>query len=50
MPVLRQETSVRDSGGMRYKGYGAVYRLGRCRGCRKTGMLRVYRRGRSDAR
>jgi hypothetical protein len=38
------ETSVWDYGGMRYGGLGPVYRLGRCRGCHKVSMLRVYQR------
>ena len=38
------ETSVWDYGGMRYGGLGTVYRLGRCRGCHRVSMLRVYQR------
>ena len=36
------EISVWVYGGMRYRGAGTVYRLGRCRECRKVSMLRVY--------
>jgi hypothetical protein len=42
------ETSVWEAGGMRYKGLGSVYRLGRCRVCGKIGMLRVYQRDYPD--
>lgn len=38
------EISIWEAGGMRYKGLGPVYRLGRCHGCAKVGMLRVYLR------
>lgn len=38
------EISIWEAGGMRYRGLGAVYRLGRCRDCGKIGMLRVYQR------
>ena len=44
-PECRHEVSVWEYGGMRYRGYGTVYRLGRCRNCNKVGMLRVYKRG-----
>ena len=39
----RHEISVWDYGGMRYRARGTVYRLGRCPGCGKIGMLRVYK-------
>ena len=42
------EISIWEAGGMRYKGLGTVYRLGRCHGCDKVSMLRVYRRKDSD--
>ena len=42
-PKCRHEVSVWDSGGMRYRARGTVYRFGRCRGCGALGMLRVYR-------
>ena len=38
------QISVWDYGGMRYKAHGTVYRLGRCRGCGKASMLRVYKK------
>jgi hypothetical protein len=38
------QISVWDYGGMRYRGLGTVYRLGRCRECDKVSMLRVCRR------
>lgn len=38
------EISVWEAGGMRYKGRGTVYRLGRCGGCGEFSMLRVYER------
>ncbi len=44
------EISVWDAGGMRYKGLGTAYRLGRCRSCGKTGILRVYQRNQSANR
>ena len=43
-PGCGHEVSVWDSGGIRYKASGTVWRLGRCSQCRKMGMLRVYRR------
>ncbi len=47
-PRCGHETSVWDNGGMRYRALGTVYRLGRCRGCSRVGMLRVYRREDAD--
>ncbi len=44
------ETSIWDAGGMRYKGLGTVYRLGRCRNCGKISMLRVYKRNQPAGR
>jgi len=46
-PACAHEISVWDYGGMRYKGQGTVYRLGRCRGCGKVKMLKVYKKDRS---
>jgi len=43
-PKCGYEISVWDYGGMRYKGHGTVYRLGRCRDCNRVGMLRVYKK------
>jgi predicted RNA-binding Zn-ribbon protein involved in translation (DUF1610 family) len=43
-PRCDYETSVWNAGGMRYLGLGTVYRFGRCPGCGKSGMLRVYKR------
>lgn len=43
-PACGHEVSVWDSGGIRYKASGTVWRLGRCVRCRKLRMLRVYRR------
>ena len=43
-PKCGHGTSVQDYGGMRYGGLGLVYRLGRCRGCHRISMLRVYKR------
>jgi len=43
-PKCGFETSIWQAGGMRYKGLGPVYRLGRCPSCEKIGMLRVYQR------
>gem|GEM_PF-1706687 len=40
-PSCGYQTSVWQAGGMRYRELGPVYRLDRCRGCRKVGMLRV---------
>ncbi len=36
------EISVWEYGGLRYRALGTVYRLGRCRNCKRIGMLRVY--------
>jgi len=44
-PNCGYATSIWEAGGMRYKGLGPVYRLGRCRSCGKIGMLRLYQRG-----
>ena len=41
-PRCGHETSVWDAGGIRYKARGPVWRLGRCAGCGRLGMLRVY--------
>ena len=43
-PECGYEISVWDYGGMRYKALGSAYRLGRCRGCKRIRMLRVYRK------
>ena len=43
-PGCGYEVSVWEYGGMRYRGHGTVYRLGRCRGCGTIKMLRVYKR------
>jgi len=37
------EISVWDAGGIRYKAWGTVRRLGKCSRCGKTSMLRIYR-------
>ena len=42
-PGCGHEVSVWEYGGMRYRGVGTVYRLGRCRGCGAVKMLKVYR-------
>ena len=44
-PSCHYEISVWDAGGIRYKAYGTVRRLGRCRQCRRMGMLRIARKG-----
>ena len=49
-PNCGYEVSVREYGGMRYRGFGTVYRLGRCHGCGKLRMLRVYKRDSEAAR
>ena len=49
-PNCGYEVSVWDYGGMRYRGFGTVYRLGRCRDCGKVKMLRVYKRDSDAAR
>ena len=43
-PKCASEFSLWDYGGMRYKGLGTVYRLGRCRACNRISMLRIYRK------
>ena len=48
-PRCGYETSVWESGGMRYRALGTAYRFGRCRGCGKSGMLRVYLGDDNDA-
>ncbi len=42
------EISVWDSGGMRFRARGKAYRRGRCRGCNRVGMLRLYQRDEND--
>ena len=49
-PNCGHEVSVWEYGGMRYRGFGRVYRLGRCRGCGEVRMLRVYKRDSEAAR
>lgn len=41
-PKCGHEVSVWDSGGIRYRASGTVWRLGRCSKCSKLRMLRIY--------
>lgn len=44
------EISVWESGGIRYKARGTVYRMGKCRRCGQTGRLKIYRPGPGSTR